>query len=156
MDCSLLGSSVHGIFQARILEWVANSSSRGSSWPRDQTCLLHLTQWQAGFLPLAPPGKWLSLNYGIIAYFFLFPIFLLFLCESVSVLYIHSFLFPFCHFLLPIATINTYEFLLGKLKLNIPLLITSSFTKEMSDNQIRGSIILNNALYICSWMESFS
>ena len=35
MDCSLPGSSVHGIFQARILEWVATSSSRGSSWPRD-------------------------------------------------------------------------------------------------------------------------
>ena len=37
MDCSLPGSSVHGIFQARILEWVAISSSRGSSWPRDWT-----------------------------------------------------------------------------------------------------------------------
>ena len=35
MDCSLLGSSVHGIFQARTLEWVAISFSRGSSWPRD-------------------------------------------------------------------------------------------------------------------------
>ena len=37
MDCSPSGSSVHGIFPARILEWVAISSSRGSSWPRDQT-----------------------------------------------------------------------------------------------------------------------
>ena len=34
MDCSLPGSLVHGILQARILEWVAISSSRGSSWPR--------------------------------------------------------------------------------------------------------------------------
>ena len=34
-DCSLPGSSVHGIFQARILEWVAISFSRGSSPPRD-------------------------------------------------------------------------------------------------------------------------
>ena len=34
MDCSLPGSSVHGIFQARILEWVAISISRGSSQPR--------------------------------------------------------------------------------------------------------------------------
>ena len=33
------GSSVHGILQARILEWVAISSSRGSSRPRDQTCI---------------------------------------------------------------------------------------------------------------------
>ena len=37
MDCSQLGSSVHGILQARILESVTISSSRGSSWPRDQT-----------------------------------------------------------------------------------------------------------------------
>ena len=39
MDCSLPGSSVHGISQARILEWVAISSSRGSSPPKDQTHL---------------------------------------------------------------------------------------------------------------------
>ena len=37
MDCSPPGSSVHGILQARILEWVAISFSRGSSQPRDQT-----------------------------------------------------------------------------------------------------------------------
>ena len=37
MDYSLPGSSVHGILQARILEWTAMSSSRGSSQPRDRT-----------------------------------------------------------------------------------------------------------------------
>ena len=37
MDCSLPGSSVHGISQARILEWVVISFSRGTSRPRDQT-----------------------------------------------------------------------------------------------------------------------
>ena len=37
MDCSLPGSTIHGIFQARVLEWVAISFSRGSSWPRDRT-----------------------------------------------------------------------------------------------------------------------
>ena len=36
MDCSLPGSSVHGILQARILEYVAIPSSREFSWPRDQ------------------------------------------------------------------------------------------------------------------------
>ena len=35
MDCSLSGSTVHGILQARILEWIAIPFSRGSSWPRD-------------------------------------------------------------------------------------------------------------------------
>ena len=53
--CSLPGSSVHRILQARLLEWVAISCFGGSSRPRDQTvCLLH---WQAGSLPLAPPRK---------------------------------------------------------------------------------------------------
>ena len=37
MDCSPLCSSVHGILQARVLEWVAIPCSRGSSWPRDWT-----------------------------------------------------------------------------------------------------------------------
>ena len=57
MDCSPPGSSVHGLLQARVLEWVAMYFSRGSSRPRNQThvsCLLH---WQVGSLPLAPPGK---------------------------------------------------------------------------------------------------
>ena len=39
MDCSLSGSSVHGISQARRLEWIAISSSRGSSRPRGRTCV---------------------------------------------------------------------------------------------------------------------
>ena len=42
MDCSLPHSSVHGIFQARVLEWVAISFSRGSSRPRDQTQDSHI------------------------------------------------------------------------------------------------------------------
>ena len=41
MDCSLPGSTVYGIFQARILEWVAISFSRRSSWPRDWTWVSH-------------------------------------------------------------------------------------------------------------------
>ena len=42
MDCSLPGSSVHGIFQAIVLEWIAISFSRGSSRPRDQTQVSHI------------------------------------------------------------------------------------------------------------------
>ena len=55
MDYSPPGSSVHGILQARILEWVAMPSSRGSSSPRDQTCISctageffnHWATWEA-------------------------------------------------------------------------------------------------------------
>ena len=52
MDCSPPGSSDHGISQARILEWVAISSSKGSSQPRDQTPSL-----QADSLPLSHQGS---------------------------------------------------------------------------------------------------
>ena len=51
------GSSVHGVLQARVLEWVAMPSSRRSFRPWDRThisCLLH---WRAGSLTLVPPGK---------------------------------------------------------------------------------------------------
>ena len=62
-DCSPPGSSVHGIFQVRMLEWLAISFSRGSSWPRDwsrvsyisctgRQILYHWTTWEA-------PGGWL-------------------------------------------------------------------------------------------------
>ena len=57
MDCSPPGSSVHGSFPARILEWVANSSSRGFSLLGGQNCLLHLLQWQADSLPLSHLGN---------------------------------------------------------------------------------------------------
>ena len=42
MDCSPPGSSVHGILQARILEWVAIPFSRGSSWPRNWTLVSYI------------------------------------------------------------------------------------------------------------------
>ena len=57
MDYSPPASSVHGISQARILEWVAISSSRGSCQPRDQTLVSCLLHWQVGSLPLALSGK---------------------------------------------------------------------------------------------------
>ena len=55
MDCSLQGFSVHGISQAGILDWVAISSSRGSSQPRDQACVSHIVG--EFFLTTEPPGN---------------------------------------------------------------------------------------------------
>ena len=63
MDCSPPGSSVHGIFPARMLEWIAISCSRGSSWPRDWThifcgscigrqILYHWATWETTRSPL--------------------------------------------------------------------------------------------------------
>ena len=64
MDCSLPGFSVHGIFQARLLEWVAISFSRRSSWPRDWIFLIvgrRFTVWatRQGMTTLfRKPGIW--------------------------------------------------------------------------------------------------
>ena len=55
MDCSPPGPSVHGILQARILEWVAISISRGSCPPRDWTCVSCLGRWI--FSPLSHLGS---------------------------------------------------------------------------------------------------
>ena len=55
MDSSLPGSSVHGILQARILEWVAVASSRGSSPPRKGACTCFLLCRQ--ILYPVPPRK---------------------------------------------------------------------------------------------------
>ena len=57
-DCSPPGFSVHGIFQARILEWVAISYSRGSSLTQGlNPRLLHLLHWQAESSPLCYLGR---------------------------------------------------------------------------------------------------
>ena len=53
MDCNPPGSSVHGISQARILEWVAFPSSGDLPTQEFNLCLLHLLHWQAGSLPLS-------------------------------------------------------------------------------------------------------
>ena len=57
MDCSLLGSSVLGILQARMLEWFAISFSRLSSQPGNRTLVSCLLHWQVGSFPLVPHGK---------------------------------------------------------------------------------------------------
>ena len=54
MDCSPPSSSIHGIFQARIVEWVAISFSRGSFPPRNQTRVFYTA---ADSLPSVSPGK---------------------------------------------------------------------------------------------------
>jgi len=54
MDCSPPGSSVHGIFQARIVEWVAISYSSRPSQPRDRT---HVSFIAGGFFTTEPPVK---------------------------------------------------------------------------------------------------
>ena len=57
MDYSLPGSFVQGIFQARILEWVAISSSSVSSWPQGQTYVSCASCIAGRFFTAEPPGK---------------------------------------------------------------------------------------------------
>ena len=66
MDCSLPGFSIHEIFQARVLEWVAISFSRGSSQPKDWTHVSHIvgrhfyrlshqgSHWVEGYICIFP------------------------------------------------------------------------------------------------------
>ena len=69
MDCSLPGSSIHGILQARILEWIILRSSRGSSWSRDRTRISYISciaggffttsaTWEAQILLVVPVKTW--------------------------------------------------------------------------------------------------
>ena len=60
MDCSPPGSSVHGILQARILEWTAMPSSRGSSWPRGWTQVSHVAGRFALLQGILPTQGWNS------------------------------------------------------------------------------------------------
>ena len=61
MDRSLLGSSISGIFWSKVLEWVAVSFYRGSSWPRDWTQVyLH---WRQTLYPLSHQGS--ALDYQV-------------------------------------------------------------------------------------------
>ena len=57
MDCNPPGSSVHGIFQVRILEWVSVSFSRGSSWLRDWTHISMSPVLQVDSLSLSHQGS---------------------------------------------------------------------------------------------------
>ena len=57
MDCSLLGSSVHGILQERMLEWVAMPSSRGSSWPKGWTRMSCVSCIADGLFVTEPLGN---------------------------------------------------------------------------------------------------
>ena len=66
MNCSLPGSSVHGIFQARVLERVAISFSRGFSWPRDQTQAKHCRQMLCRLSHQGSP--WLNIDVFLLAH----------------------------------------------------------------------------------------
>ena len=70
MDCSPPGSSVHGIFQARVLEWDAIAFSRGSSWLRDQTqvsCIVgrRFTVWATRKYIMSPAFLYIFYNLSL-------------------------------------------------------------------------------------------
>ena len=74
MDCSPPGSSAHGILQARILEWVAISSSRGSSWPRDWNCISctgwHILYYWATWPDTAASSLWMPISFQMLTSIF--------------------------------------------------------------------------------------
>ena len=66
--CGQPGSSVHGIFWARILEWVAISPSRASSQPRDQTPVFCISCLTGKFFTTESPGKPNIISHGSLLY----------------------------------------------------------------------------------------
>ena len=91
MDCSAPGSCIHGILQARVLEWVAIPFSMGSPWPREQTCVsciegglftiwdtrqafyqVHAKRWKPLLLP-KKKKKNLNLEFAISLFILLTP-----------------------------------------------------------------------------------
>ena len=91
MDCRVPGSFVHGILQARILEWVAISSSRGSSQCRDQTHISCISCTAGRFFE--PTGKPMHKHYSLPAHNYSFHFqssFLLF--KSQTLPYLHHML----------------------------------------------------------------
>ena len=80
MDCSLPGSSVHGFLQARILEYVAMLTSRGSFLSRAWTCIFHT---EVRFFTSVPPGKTNLSFYGIVLSYIL-------RCSYVWLIYIYN------------------------------------------------------------------
>ena len=60
LDCSLSGSSIQGVFQARILEWATISLSWGLSQPRDWTCVSYVSCIAGGFFPIWAAREWHS------------------------------------------------------------------------------------------------
>ena len=103
-DCSIPGSSIHGIFQARILEQVAVSFSMESSWSRDWTCT-SCVSWIAGrFFPYSAIREALLLPYSpvIIYLFFLnfcWHIVALQCCVSSTVQFCRGYILDFLFFL---------------------------------------------------------
>ena len=86
MDCSPPGSSVHGTFQARILEWVAISFYRGSSWPRDKPWVSHIV---GRFFTI-----WATREdiYTILCFIYLYlNIYILYIIIYIYIFFIHSF-----------------------------------------------------------------
>ena len=93
VDCSPPGSSIHGILQARVLEWVAISFSWGSSQPRDQTlCCIVGTYYSFCIWVVSANSKLQSFSHTL-------PLgnhnFVLYVCESVSISEIRSFVSHF-------------------------------------------------------------
>ena len=71
MDCSLPGVSVNGILQARILEWIAMPSSKGSSGPRDGTHVPSGSCIACGFFTAEPLEKVILATFKLSRYHYI-------------------------------------------------------------------------------------
>ena len=134
IDCSPPGSSVHGIFQASILEWVAISSSRGSSWPRNWICFSCVPCiGRQIFYHLGSP-----LLFKCILFLDLFLSFLRAVHPFVPNLHCCS-LFVRCSMLLPVTALCRYCVVFCHR--NVPTFINSTVDRHLYDFQFEAIMI---------------
>ena len=116
MDCSLPGSSLHGIFQARTLKWVPISFSRGSSQPRNRTqvsCIVGRCFYHLSHQGSLEEGTWVVPTFWLLLITLLWIFMYKFLCG-----YMFSFL----------LAIYLGMALLGHISRNIQIIFQSSWT----------------------------
>ena len=134
--CSLPGSSVHGILQGRVLAWVAIPFSRGSSWPRDQIQVSHIT------------GIFFTIWATREAPFWKFYIFTPFFFRMINLIFLTC--------VLVLKLTSFFLCLLNKMNVIIPLMIQSFLKFEiLLDSQKLKKRVLRSPLYhpldFCQW-----
>ena len=134
MDCSLSGFSVHRIFQARILEWVAISFSRRSSWPRDWTRVSHVVGRRFTVWATREVSRYVHIYAnGIISFHFMAELY--FIMYMYHIIFIHSYVDGRLGWLNVLDIVNSAAMNTGE-HVSFPIMF---FTGYMPRSEIAGS-----------------
>ena len=138
-DCNPPGSFIHGIFQARILDWIAISFSRRYSQPRDRTWVSHI----ADSLPSEPPRKLMLCFY----------VYIKLVVKLIPIILIHKFplVFSLCSFVTPFSDSDNSALILQNLftyLLNFRICTVSELLTYITS--VKNKFTKMNAIFTCS------